>query len=154
MLNNDVLRSLRYTLKINNTKIGALCEMAGYAVTHDELDAYLRSEDDPDFAECPDEVLASFLDGIIYFKRGKDESRPMPPMELPVSNNLVIKKLRVAFQLKEEDMLAIFDSVCFSFGKNELSAILRKKGHPNYRECGDQALRNFLKGLNLRVNPA
>lgn len=153
MLNNDVLRSLRYTLKINNAKIGAVCELAGYAVTLEELDQYLRAEDEPGFARCPDEVMAAFLDGLIYLKRGKDENRPLPPPELPVSNNLVIKKLRVAFQLKEEDMLQIFDAAGFSFGKNELSAILRKKGHPNYRECGDQALRNFLKGLSLKVQP-
>lgn len=152
MLPNDVLRSLRYLLQINNAKVVEICGLAGCLVAEDEIHEFLRHEEDPGFVVCPDDVLAYFLDGLIYFKRGKDESRPAPPLELPVSNNLVLKKLRVAFQLREEDMLAIIQSSGFKFNKAELSAVLRKNGHPNYRECGDQALRHFLKGLTKRVH--
>jgi uncharacterized protein YehS (DUF1456 family) len=151
MRTSDVLRSLRYLLEINNTKVVDICLSAGCLVTIEEIYDFLRNEEDPDFVECPDDVMAYFLDGLIYLKRGKDESRPPPPIELPFSNNLVMKKLRVAFQLREEDMLEIIESSGFKFSKTELSAILRKKGHPNYRECGDQALRHFLKGLTKRV---
>ncbi|RZA05790.1 MAG: DUF1456 family protein [Proteobacteria bacterium] len=154
MLNADVLRSLRYALQINNYKIVETCELAGVLVTEAEIFDFLRPEEDPDALPCPDEVLAGFLDGVIYRQRGKDESRPMPPFELPVTNNLVLKKLRVAFQLREEDILELFTSQGFSFGKAELSAVLRKKGHPNYRECGDQALRNFLKALTVKIHEA
>jgi uncharacterized protein YehS (DUF1456 family) len=95
--------------------------------------------------------MVRFLDGLIYFKRGKDDSRPAPPLELPLTNNTVLKKLRVAFELKEEDMHEILKSSGFPLSKPELTALLRKQGHTNYRECGDQVLRNFLKGLTLRV---
>ncbi|MBG4642229.1 DUF1456 family protein, partial [Pseudomonas aeruginosa] len=76
---------------------------------------------------------------------------PLPPLELPLSNNMILKKLRVAFELKEEDLHAILASVDFPVSKPELSALFRKPGHSNYRTCGDQLLRNFLKGLTLRV---
>ena len=141
-------------LELNNVKVVEICLEAGCLVTVEEMHEFMRSEDDPDFIRCPDEVLAYFLDGLIAFKRGKDESRPAPPIEVPVDNNLVMKKLRVAFQLREEDMLEIIQSSGFKFSKGELSAVLRKKGHGNYRECGDQALRHFLKGLTLRVKGA
>lgn len=151
MAPSDVLRSLRYMLEINNNKVAEICGLVGCLVTSDEIHEFLRNEEDPEFVQCPDDVLALFLDGVIAFKRGKDDSRPAPPLELPVTNNLVMKKLRVAFQLREEDMLEVIQSSGFKFSKGELSAILRKKGHPNYRECGDQALRHFLKGLTQRV---
>jgi uncharacterized protein YehS (DUF1456 family) len=59
--------------------------------------------------------------------------------------------LRVAFELKEDDMHAILKAAEFPVSKPELSALFRKFGHNNYRACGDQLLRNFLKGLTLRV---
>jgi hypothetical protein len=67
-----------------------------------------------------------------------------------VTNNIILKKLRVAFELKEDDMHAILKAAEFPVSKPELSALFRKFGHTNYRPCGDQLLRNFLKGLTLR----
>ncbi|MCY1250703.1 hypothetical protein D9M72_643630 [compost metagenome] len=87
----------------------------------------------------------------MIFKRGKDDSRPALPVELPVTNNIIMKKLRVAFELKEDDLHAILKAADFPVSKPELSALFRKVGHNNYRPCGDQLLRNFLKGLTLRV---
>ncbi|MBU0807405.1 MAG: DUF1456 family protein, partial [Gammaproteobacteria bacterium] len=56
-----------------------------------------------------------------------------------------------AFELKEDDMHAVMNSVDCPVSKPEMSALFRKVGHSNYRACGDQFLRNFLKGLTLRV---
>lgn len=151
MLNNVVLRSIRYMLDISETKIIEIAKLANCEIARPELLGYLRLEEDEGFQYCKDEVMGSFLDGLIYFKRGKDESRPVPPLEIPLSNNTVLKKLRVAFELKEEDMHAVLSASGFPLSRPELSALLRKQGHPNYRECGDQVLRNFLKGLTLRV---
>ena len=140
-------------LELNNQKVVEICLSAGCLVTIDEMYEFMTSEDEEGFVRCPDEVLAYFLNGVIMYKRGKDESRPAPPIEVPVNNNQVMKKLRVAFQLREEDMLEVIQSSGFKFSKNELSAVLRKQGQGNYRECGDQALRHFLKGLTMRVKP-
>jgi uncharacterized protein YehS (DUF1456 family) len=64
-----------------------------------------------------------------------------------LSNNDILKKLRVALQLKDEDIIDILKLVEFETTKGELSALFRNPDHPNYRECGDQLLRNFLNGL-------
>jgi uncharacterized protein YehS (DUF1456 family) len=116
-----------------------------------DVQAFLRKEDDPDYAECSNAVLAHFLDGLIIYCRGRDESLPPRPVEKRITNNVVLKKLRVAFALKDVDMHDIFESAGFPISKPELSALFRQPGHNNYRVCGDQLLRNFLKGLTLRV---
>ena len=64
-----------------------------------------------------------------------------------LSNNDILKKLRVALQLRDEDVIQILKLVDFEMTKSELSALYRKPDHPNYKECGDQLLRNFLNGL-------
>jgi uncharacterized protein YehS (DUF1456 family) len=150
MINNDILRSLRYTLDIDEQQLAEIIALSGRQIDADELIALLKKDDEDGFESCGDELLAQFLDGLVYFKRGKDESRPTPPLELPLTNNIVLKKLRVAFELKEDDLHAIMASVDFPVSKPEMSALFRKAGHSNYRPCGDQFMRNFLKGLTLR----
>ncbi|RJG10117.1 DUF1456 family protein [Pseudomonas cavernicola] len=151
MINNDVLRSVRYMLDISDAKIVEIIKLADYDVQLSDVSAFLKKDEEDGYADCSDEVMAHFLDGLVFHKRGKDESRPAHPMELPVTNNMVLKKLRVAFELKEDDMHAILQAADFPVSKPELSALFRKFGHSNYRTCGDQLLRNFLKGLTLRI---
>ncbi|MDO9619298.1 MAG: DUF1456 family protein [Pseudomonas sp.] len=151
MLNNDVLRSLRYTLDISDAQMVDIIKLSGKQVAVNDLAAMLKKDEEEGFTPCDDELMAHFLDGLVYFKRGKDDSRPAQPLELPITNNTVLKKLRVAFELKEDDMHTIMTSVDCPVSKPEMSALFRKFGHSNYRTCGDQFLRNFLKGLTLRV---
>jgi uncharacterized protein YehS (DUF1456 family) len=151
MMNNDVLRSVRYMLDISDSKVVEITRLAGLEISKADVIAFTKKDDEEGYLVCSDEIMAHFLDGLVIFKRGKDESRPPQPIELPITNNIVLKKLRVAFELKEDDMHAILNSVDFPISKPELSAMFRKVGHNNYRECGDQLLRNFLKGLTLRV---
>lgn len=117
MLNNDVLRSLRYLLDLPDAHLAELAARFGEQVEADLLEAYLKKEDEDGFQACPDRYLARCLDGLIIQRRGRDESRPLPPLELPLSNNMILKKLRVAFELKEEDLHAILDSVDFPVSK-------------------------------------
>jgi len=152
MNHNDVLRSLRYMLKVNDAKIIEIVGLSGLTVSADEVASYMKKEEEEGYVRCPDAVMAHFLDGLVIHRRGRDESRPPQPIEVPVTNNAVLKKLRVAFELKEDDMHAILKSVDFPVTKPELSALFRKAGHDNYRPCGDQLLRNFLTGLTQRVH--
>ena len=153
MIHNDVLRSVRYMLDISDNKMVEIIKLGGMDVTKEDLLTYLKKDEEEGFVRCPDRVMAHFLDGLVIHRRGKDDSRPPQPVELPVTNNLILKKLRVAFELKEDDMHAILKAAEFPVSKPELSALFRKFGHTNYRPCGDQLLRNFLKGLTLRVRP-
>ena len=64
-----------------------------------------------------------------------------------LTNNDILKKLRIALELKDEDIIHILKLADFTVSKSELSALFRKDDHPNYVACGDQLLRNFLQGL-------
>ncbi len=139
-------------LNANNAKMVEICKLGDTFVSEEEMQVFMKEEEDKDHEACPDEVLAGFLNGLIISKRGKDPNRPPPPLELPMSNNQVLKKLRVAFELKEEDMLQIIGANGFEFTKAELSALVRARDHRNYRVAQDQVLRNFLKGLTSRVH--
>lgn len=150
MINNDVIRSVRYMLKISEFTLVDIAKLGGAEVTQAQMNAFIKKEDEAGFEECGQNIMTRFLNGLIYYKRGKDESRPPLAPELP-TNNVVLKKLRVAFELKDEDIISILDSVGFKVSKTELSALFRKEGHANYRPCGDQFLRAFLKGLTARV---
>ncbi|MEK1905245.1 MAG: DUF1456 family protein [Pseudomonas sp.] len=150
MINNDVLRSLRYLLDISDAKLVEICQLADYPLSEAEVAAFLKKDEEEGYAPCSDEVLAHFLDGLVFFKRGKDESRPALPVEKRLTNNTILKKLRVAFELKDDDMHEILQAADLPMTKAELSALFRKPGHKNFRLCGDQVLRNFLRGLTQR----
>lgn len=150
MVNNDVIRSVRFILNVGSQQILDMIALSGLKLNLTQVSDFMADETAPNYLPCDDLVMAHFLDGLIYAKRGKDESRPAMPFEFPISNNLVLKKLKVAFQLKEEDMHDILKKAEFPIGRAEMSAFLRKRNQDNYRECGDQVLRYFLKGLALR----
>jgi uncharacterized protein YehS (DUF1456 family) len=148
MTPNDVLRSIRYLLNIRDAALVDIIRLGGREVGTAEVVAFLKKEDDAGYQPCSDEVLAHFLNGLVTYKRGKDESRPPQPIEVPVTNNAVLKKLRAAFELKDSDIITLLAKTGFKVSKTELSALFRRPDHRNYRDCGDQLLRNFLKGLS------
>lgn len=150
MVNNDVMRSIRFVLNVGSQQILEMIALSGLKLNLTQVSDFMVEETAPSYLPCDDLVMAHFLDGLIYAKRGKDESRPPMPFEFPISNNLVLKKLKVAFQLKEEDMHDILKRADYPIGRAEMTAFLRKRNQDNYRECGDQVLRYFLKGLAMR----
>ena len=154
MTHNDVLRSVRYMLDLSEPRLLAIFALANFDTTREELSAWLKKEEEEGYAPCPDEAMAHFLNGLVVLKRGQDPQRPAQPVVWPVTNNSVLKKLRVAFELKEDDLHAILESVDFPVSKPELSALFRKENQKNYRSCGDQLLRHFLRGLTLRLRGA
>lgn len=149
MINNDVLRSVRYMLDLSDVRVAELIRLADPAAPVDKADvqAWLLKDDEPGHAPCSDAMLARFLDGLVIHCRGRDESRPPRPPEARVTNNVVLKKLRVAFEMKDTDVLQAFAAAGRPLSKPELSALFRQPGHANYRPCGDQLLRYFLRGL-------
>ncbi len=153
MINNDVLRSIRYMLDFGDQHVVELARLVDPAFVLEKTDvqAFLRREDDPEYVECSDRVLAHVLDGLVIHCRGRNDSLPARPVEKRVTNNLVLKKLRVAFELKDVDLHDVFAAAGFPLSKPEMTALFRQPDHHNYRACGDQLLRNFLKGLTLRV---
>lgn len=156
MTNNDILRSIRYMLDLGDAKVAELARLADANLQIDKevVQRFLKKEDDGEYLNCSDRVLACFLDGLVVHRRGRNEVQPARPVESRISNNIVLKKLRIAFELRDDDMHAIFAQAGFPLSKPELSALFRQPGHKHYRACGDQILRNFLKGLTSRLRDA
>jgi uncharacterized protein YehS (DUF1456 family) len=94
-------------------------------------------------------MLATFLNGLISMRRGKKKG-PQPKPESYLTNNIILRKLKIAFKLESDDIIAILALSGFELGAPELSSFFRKPGHRNYRVCKDQVLRNFLMGLQLK----
>jgi len=70
---------------------------------------------------------------------------------MALTNNDIMKKLRVAHKFRDDDIVKICELVDFKVSKSELGAIFRNEKHPKYVECGDQFLRNFLNGLVIHL---
>ncbi len=149
MTNNDILRRLRYTFDFTDTKMVELFALADYEVTRADITDWFRKDDDPEWKSLYDKHLAIFLNGFINDQRGKKEGE-QPKPEKTLTNNIIFRKLKIALNLTDDDILEILDLVDMKISKHELSAFFRKPEHSNYRLCRDQILRNFLMGLQIK----
>ncbi len=147
MIHNDVLRSIRYLMKASDATLAEIIRLAKGEVSTTEIAAFLKKDDEAGYRECGDRIMSHFLNGLVLYKRGVDPQRPPQPIEIPVTNNITLKKLRVAFQLKDSDIIALVEKSGLRISKAELGAFFRRPDHRNYRECGDQFLRNMLRGM-------
>ncbi|GGK72257.1 DUF1456 family protein [Amphritea balenae] len=150
MTNNDILRRLRYSFNYSDTKMIALFRHAEMAVTREQLKHWLKKDDDPEYVLLPDYEMATFLNGLIIEKRGRQDG-PQPVAERRLTNNIVFRKLKIALNLDADQILDMLKLAGFSVSKHELSALFRKQGHKNFRECKDQVLRNFLTGMQHQL---
>ena len=149
---NDILRRLRYALNINDRIMMDMFRIGEHPMDLPGLKDLLKKEDEEGYAVCSGKVLSSFLDGFIIHKRGRQETaggqakRP----ERQLTNNLILRKIRIALELKEDDMLGILKLGNITLSRSELSAFFRDTEHKNFKACGDKVLRNFLQGLAVR----
>lgn len=171
MNNNDILIRLRYALDIKDSDMIRIFNLGGVKVSKKELgriltnpkkaDEFKNKEEEllanKDIKECDNYMLESFLNGFITFKRGKkDESSTESQKNKYMIkdnksvNNVMLKKIKIALTLTSEDMFEIFELSGITLSNSELSAVLRREGHRNYKECGDRYARNFLKGLAIK----
>jgi uncharacterized protein YehS (DUF1456 family) len=149
MNNNDILRRIRYIFDFDDSKMISIFALADLDVKRGHLVAWLKKEDDPAYQECNDRMLATFLNGLINEKRGKRDG-PQPKPEMRLTNNAIFMKLKIALNLQADEVLEILKLAGFELSAHELSSFFRRAGHKNYRECQDQVLRNFLKGLQQK----
>ncbi len=152
MTNNDILRRICYTFDFTDSKMIAIFGLADHQITRGQISDWLKKDDDPAYQECNDSQLAIFLNGLINDKRGKKEGA-QPASEKHLTNNIIFMKLKIALNLKADEVLEIMALAGLRISKHELSAFFRKAEHKNYRYCQDQILRNFLKGMQLKYNP-
>ena len=149
MDNNDIFRRLRYIFDYNDEKMMEIFEQADMPVPRARLSDWLKKDFDEEMREINDFELATFLTGLIHSLRGKREG-PQPTVESELNNNIIFRKLRIALNLKDTDIIELFNLVEMPIGKHELSAFFRRPTQSQYRECQDQYLRNFLHGLQVK----
>lgn len=171
MINNDILIRLRYALDIKDTDMVEIFKLGGIEIAKEDVqkmlynpkkgdDSVMKEEEfkiTKDMEKCSNVMLESFLNGFIVFKRGVQESRTGEEKKQVLMikdnknvNNIMLKKVKIALDLSSEDMIDILELAGVTVSKGELSAVFRKEGHRNYKECGDRYARNFLKGLAIR----
>ena len=149
MNNNDILRRLRYTFDFNDTLMMKLFELGGKKASRAQISDWLKKDDDPDQRSLYDIDLAIFLNGFITHRRGKKDG-PMPKPEKTLINNQIFRKLKIALDLRGEDIVDILALVDMRFSKHEINAFFRRPTQSQYRLCKDQVLRNFIYGLQMK----
>jgi uncharacterized protein YehS (DUF1456 family) len=151
MDNNELLRSIRDALKLDEATMIRIFKEAGREFGPSTVASFLKTKDEDNYIPCADPVLGFFLDGLIVHNRGRQEGRApeaaKPAIEL--GNNAILKKLRIALDLKEEDLVEILTAGGVAISKHEITALFRKQGHKHYQECDDRLLQSFLKGVAL-----
>ena len=149
MTNNDILRRIRYTFDFSDSKMISLFALAGETVTREQVSSWLKRDDHDDYKGLKDFMLATFLNGLINDKRGVKEGEPAP-IEKELTNNIVLRKLKIALNFIDDDVLSVLELADFRISKPELTAFFRRPGHKHYRICKDQILRNFLQGIQIK----
>ncbi|MCC5890641.1 MAG: DUF1456 family protein [Alkalibacterium sp.] len=171
MNNNDRLVRLRYALDLKDRETVEVFSLGEQELTKDDVQQMLTKvnnkdidqDDEDDFTEntyakaCDNRTFESFLNGLIVYKRGQQVTAKGEPVKQTRLikhdkdiNNVLLKKVKIALTLTSDDILDILDETGVHISNSELSAVLRKEGHRNYKECGDRYARNFLKGLTMR----
>ncbi len=146
MDNNDILRRLRYILNLSDDAMMDMYAKGGEPVSRAEVSDWLKKEDDEAFDVVIDENLATFLNGVIVNYRGKKDGQT-PVAEVVLDNNIILRKLKIAFNFKAEEIVYIMRLGGQKVSTTELSAFFRNPKHAKYKPLNDQYLRNFLNGF-------
>ena len=151
MTQNDILRRLRYALDISDGQVVKIFAHVGGDLKPGQVSAWLKHDDHAEFEELPEVMLCRFLDGLIIEKRGARPDGVVPKPQEYLSNNEILKKIRIALTLRDEDMMDVFALEGFVVTKAELGSFFRKEGQRNFAKCPEQVLRKFLQGLGQRT---
>ncbi len=148
MDNNELFKRLRYALQIDDSTATRILKQGGLKATKEQVSSWRLNDDHADYQGCPNEVISAFLAGFIVEKRGVQAGKPVPePSTSYIENNSVLKMMKIALELRSEDLEQIIVAGGAKLTASEISALLRKPGSRNYRQCGDQVLRQFINGV-------
>nr|WP_218113512.1 MULTISPECIES: DUF1456 family protein [unclassified Vibrio] len=146
------MRRIQHALNLKNAQIIKAIEQADVTVAHDQVINWLKDDNDKSCSKMKDKELAVFLNGFINLKRGKKEGA-QPKPEVALTNNMIFMKLRIALNMKAEDVLDVLEVVGVSLSKYEIGAYFRKPENKNYKVCEDQLLCDFLNGVQFTNRP-
>lgn len=142
MQNHEAFRRIRFALELDDETTLKIFNAGEYECSIEDVVKFSKKEPDTGF---PDVAFSHFLNGLIVYRRGGKTAEVK--QDEAMDNNKILKKLRIALELYEDEMLVIFDYGDIKFSRHKLSALFRADGHKHFRECNDHTLRQFLKGL-------
>jgi len=148
--NNELIRRLRYALQIDDPVALRLFKQGGLEATAEQVQAWRLKDEDDGYIGCPNEAVHAFLAGFIVEKRGLKDGKPVAkPSTSYVENNTVLKLMKIALSQQGNELHECIKAGGGTLSENEVKALMRKPGTRNYRECGDQALRQYINGVGL-----
>jgi len=145
---NDILYKIKTALNLDNETILKAYALASYDMNPVQLENLLKRRQDKGFKICTYEELGVFLDGLVLLKRGPSPKKQNDDAAIELTNNLILKKLRIALELKEPETEIIFNLADVHLTKQQLAAFFRKENHKNFKVCSDELLMAFLEGLD------
>ena len=148
MNTNDILYKIQKALSLSSEDMLKAYELEAYKMESTHLDSLLKKRQDKGSKLCSYEELGIFLDGLVTLKRGPSPKKSDENKVVELTNNLILKKLRIALELKEAETEIIFSLGEAELSKQQLASLFRKEGHKNFKECSDELLMAFLDGLD------
>ncbi len=148
MKTNDILYKIQKALNLSPEEMLEAYTLAEYKIDATHLDSLLKRHQDEGSKLCSYEELGVFLDGFVILKRGPSPKKTTNDKAVELTNNLILKKLRIALELKEAETEIIFSLGEAELSKQQLASLFRKEGHKNFKECSDELLMAFLYGLD------
>ncbi|AOW76084.1 MAG: hypothetical protein ACI9O3_000906 [Colwellia sp.] len=150
MINNDILRRLSTLLDFDDEKTRAVFKLNACEISAEQLVCFYKEKDDETYVELLDVEFASFLNGLIVERRGAKEG-PQAVPEAVLTNNAIFNKLKIAFSLQADEVIDTLELAELSLTKYELSAFFRSINNKHYRDCSDEVLSTFIKGLKIKL---
>jgi len=145
---NDILFKLKNALSLSYEDMIKAYALADYKMTQERLESILKRRQDKGYAEASYEELGVFLDGLVLLKRGPSDKVATDEEAVPLTNNLILKKVRVAMNFKEAELIILFALAGVELTKRQIGSLFRKEGTKNFKTCSDELLMAFLEGLD------
>ena len=145
---NDILFKLKKALSLTPKEMIKAYALANYEMTQERLESILKRRQDKGYSEATYEELGVFLDGLVLLKRGASDKVATDDESVSLSNNLILKKVRVAMELREPELVILFALAEQELSKRQIGALFRKEGTKNFKSCSDELLMAFLEGLD------
>jgi uncharacterized protein YehS (DUF1456 family) len=151
MRTNDIFRKIVQSLPLDTPQIQSLFAPSDIDLSDKDVANLLKTDYQPGFEAMPEYILIIFLNNLIDQERGKKADAVAEAIEkhAKISNNDVLKKLRIAFVLHEQDLRGALKLVTIELTKSDLAALFRKAGHEHYKACDDELVLDFIEGIGL-----
>jgi len=145
---NEILYRIQKALNLTTEEMVEAYKLEEFEMEASHLESLLKRSQDDGFRVASYEELGIFLDGLVTLKRGPSPKKANADEAVVLTNNLILKKLRIALELKEPETEIIFGLADVELSKQQLASLFRKEGHKNFKECSDELLMAFLDGLD------